>query len=146
MRVHTSPLLLLAPLVSIGCADARTGASPEAAPAEAVTVAVPAVPAPPEPHVAEPAPSSPSSLGSVETPLAKGQLPVICEAYFAKFRQCIEATLRRHPDETTRITVAKQFEKAEQSSRAMMTAGMEPKDAEAYCKQALEALTISSCE
>lgn len=137
MRVSSWALLFLALVTA--CADARTQEDAEAPRAEAVSVTRSAPSAPP-------AVAAPRDPQPVEVPVEKGSLPIVCEAYFAKFSMCIEATLRRHPDESTRETVRLQFEKAQQRSRAMMTEGMEPKEAEEFCKQAITALTASPCE
>jgi hypothetical protein len=141
-------MLLVFGTVGVGaCAGARTQSKADAASGAATSVEVlEETRATSSVGSTEVPRTEPSGAESVEVPTEKTTLPIVCEAYFARFRHCLDATMRKHPDEATRAEVRKQFDKAEQRSRAMMSAGMEANEAEAYCKQALVALTASPCE
>lgn len=86
-----------------------------------------------------------SGLPQESTAAPPGELPLICEAYFAKFVQCLDAQMAGQP-EGTRAELRKRFTEATEASRRQMRVAMTPKDAQAYCEQALLALTTSSCE
>src|SRR5262245_39418666 len=104
-----------------GCAEKPRAAPPEVS----VQVQAPPVVVTAPTPVATAEPTSAPNTALVGGPRT---LPPVCEAYFAKMAQCIEASLSKHPDEATRAQVRKEFEKAEQKSRALMAVSMETKD------------------
>jgi len=84
----------------------------------------------------------PPSASAVEPP--PGELPLICEAYFAKMLECMDSTMGGQP-EATRAEVRRRYAEANETSKRQMRAMMTAKEAEAYCRQSLLALTASTC-
>lgn len=95
--------------------------------------------------LAAPPSAAPGIASAAESSTPPGELPLICEAYFAQMLQCVDTIASRAP-EATRAEVRKRFAESAETSKRQMRATMAPRDAEAYCKQSLLAITASHCE